>query len=300
MGFANPARFHDPAFKMLPIFYATAAHERTPERIEVETEARFCSQSASQIGPSSARSFHRCGNDLGARENALQLLVDVVRHERFQRQCLAVVDVARREIKPFVVRQLGGHDVFVHEASKLDEGVVADLDRAAVEGIGGPAHFEQRLLTFLCVHVEMRWFRWDVCVACGAVEVSVASAPDGWFSEIVCGDGSGVSPRRNRRTRHFEEHTQHMRGGPLTECGPDALALRYNRDDMNSDSPHPANRCHFCAATSYHHLIARDQAGTLRPTKTLVCDGCGRQFDDTEAWRSGAGAASASPEVGKP
>ena len=81
---------------------------------------------------------------------------------------------------------------------------------------------------------------------------------------------------------------------------PDDLVLRYNRDDMNSDSPHPANRCYFCAATSYHHLIARDQAGTLRPTKTLVCDGCGRQFDDTEAWRSGAGAASASPEVGKP
>ena len=50
-----------------------------------------------------------------------------------------------------------------------------------------------------------------------------------------------------------------MRGCPLTESSPDAMALRYNRDDMNSDSPHPANRCHFCAATSYHHLIARDQ-----------------------------------------
>ena len=40
---------------------------------------------------------------------------------------------------------------------------------------------------------------------------------------------------------------------------PVVVVLRYNPDDMNSDSPHPANRCHFCAATSYHHLIARDQ-----------------------------------------
>jgi len=81
---------------------------------------------------------------------------------------------------------------------------------------------------------------------------------------------------------------------------PDDLVLRYNRDDMNSDSPHPANRCHFCAATSYHHLIARDPAGVMRPTTTLVCDGCGRQFDDKDAWRSGAGVTGTSPEAGKP
>lgn len=81
---------------------------------------------------------------------------------------------------------------------------------------------------------------------------------------------------------------------------PVVVVLRYNRDDMNSDSPHPANRCHFCAATSYHHLIARDPAGVMRPTTTLVCDGCGRQFEDKDAWRSGTGVAGTSPAARKP
>lgn len=87
---------------------------------------------------------------------------------------------------------------------------------------------------------------------------------------------------------------------PLAETWHRPSSLRYNRDDMNSDAPHPANRCHFCAATSYHHLIARDPAGVMRPTTTLVCDGCGRQFEDKDAWRGGDGEVGARPEADKP
>jgi hypothetical protein len=58
---------------------------------------------------------------------------------------------------------------------------------------------------------------------------------------------------------------------------------------MQSTSPNPANRCHFCGATSYHPAIARDDKGQLRPQKQVVCDGCGKAFDDVQRWRLGQG-----------
>lgn len=54
---------------------------------------------------------------------------------------------------------------------------------------------------------------------------------------------------------------------------------------MQSLSPHPVNRCHFCGATSYHPAIARDDKGQLRPQQQVVCDGCGKVFDGVQHWR---------------
>lgn len=56
---------------------------------------------------------------------------------------------------------------------------------------------------------------------------------------------------------------------------------------MQSLSPHPANRCHFCGATSYHPAIARDDKGQLRPQPQVVCDGCGKVFESFQHWRLG-------------
>jgi hypothetical protein len=58
---------------------------------------------------------------------------------------------------------------------------------------------------------------------------------------------------------------------------------------MQSLSQNPANRCHFCGATSYHPAIARDDKGQLRPQRQVVCDGCGKVFDDVQSWRLGHG-----------
>lgn len=72
-----------------------------------------------------------------------------------------------------------------------------------------------------------------------------------------------------------------------------ATLLRYNRDAMNSGPLNTANHCHFCSATSYRHQIVRDHTGVLRPTNTLVCDGCGQHFESLDAWRG-------TSQVGKP
>lgn len=56
---------------------------------------------------------------------------------------------------------------------------------------------------------------------------------------------------------------------------------------MQLSPPKPVNRCHVCGGTSYHQMVARNEHAELRPTETLVCDGCGRSFPDVRTWRDG-------------
>jgi len=43
----------------------------------------------------------------------------------------------------------------------------------------------------------------------------------------------------------------------------------------------------MCGATSYRHVIARDEHGALRPTSLYQCSGCSVVFADPKAWRDG-------------
>jgi len=64
--------------------------------------------------------------------------------------------------------------------------------------------------------------------------------------------------------------------------------FHYSHLTMQSVEPRPANRCHVCGATSYHHEIIRNDQAQLQKSNTLVCDGCGRHFDSVPAWRDGS------------
>jgi hypothetical protein len=50
--------------------------------------------------------------------------------------------------------------------------------------------------------------------------------------------------------------------------------------------PHPY-ACRMCGATSYRHVIDRDDTGALKPTGMFHCSGCSVVFTDPRAWRDG-------------
>lgn len=60
---------------------------------------------------------------------------------------------------------------------------------------------------------------------------------------------------------------------------------------MPTNPPATVNRCGYCGASSYHRVVARDEAGAMRYTSTLQCTGCGREFTDLQDWRQGGQAA---------
>ncbi|MDR6154751.1 DNA-directed RNA polymerase subunit RPC12/RpoP [Acidovorax delafieldii] len=64
---------------------------------------------------------------------------------------------------------------------------------------------------------------------------------------------------------------------------------------MNSTTV--SNRCGYCGATSYHRLLARDDAGVMRYTEALRCTGCGREYANLQVWRQGGTQESTSPPV---
>ena len=45
------------------------------------------------------------------------------------------------------------------------------------------------------------------------------------------------------------------------------------------------NRCRLCGATSYRHVIERDEGGRLVKGHLKQCSGCSEVFADTAAWR---------------
>jgi hypothetical protein len=53
-------------------------------------------------------------------------------------------------------------------------------------------------------------------------------------------------------------------------------------------NPSPTrNCCGYCGATSYHRVVARDDAGVMRYTDALRCTGCGREYANLQVWRQG-------------
>jgi hypothetical protein len=56
---------------------------------------------------------------------------------------------------------------------------------------------------------------------------------------------------------------------------------------MQSTTSHAVNRCHVCLSTSYHHEIIRNEQAQLQKSSTLICDGCGRNFECVAAWKAG-------------
>ena len=55
-----------------------------------------------------------------------------------------------------------------------------------------------------------------------------------------------------------------------------------------SMNPSPTrNCCGYCGATSYHRVVARDDAGVMRYTEVLRCTGCGREYANLQVWRQG-------------
>lgn len=49
----------------------------------------------------------------------------------------------------------------------------------------------------------------------------------------------------------------------------------------------PRNSCHRCGATAYKTLIARDDAGAMRPSGQYQCVQCKQVFRDVREWRDG-------------
>ena len=49
------------------------------------------------------------------------------------------------------------------------------------------------------------------------------------------------------------------------------------------------NACGHCGATSYKALMARDEAGVMRPSGRYQCVQCLRVFSRVEEWRRGGG-----------
>ncbi|WP_100409496.1 hypothetical protein [Acidovorax sp. 69] len=57
------------------------------------------------------------------------------------------------------------------------------------------------------------------------------------------------------------------------------------------------NCCGYCGATSYHRVLARDDAGVMRYTEALRCTGCGREYANLQVWRQGDTQESTTPPV---
>jgi len=49
----------------------------------------------------------------------------------------------------------------------------------------------------------------------------------------------------------------------------------------------PLNCCRMCGATSYRHVIARDDSGAMRPSGLYKCSRCNVVFADPKVWREG-------------
>lgn len=49
----------------------------------------------------------------------------------------------------------------------------------------------------------------------------------------------------------------------------------------------PRNSCHRCGATAYKTLIARDDAGAMRPSGQYQCVQCKQVFRNVREWRDG-------------
>ena len=61
--------------------------------------------------------------------------------------------------------------------------------------------------------------------------------------------------------------------------------------------PYPVNACRMCGATSYRHVVARDENGKLRPNGLYQCSGCSVVFADPKIWRDGGPDVQAQPDV---
>ena len=65
-----------------------------------------------------------------------------------------------------------------------------------------------------------------------------------------------------------------------------------------SMNPSPTrNCCGYCGATSYHRVVARDDAGVMRYTEALRCTGCGREYANLQVWRNSGTQESTTPSV---
>ena len=49
-----------------------------------------------------------------------------------------------------------------------------------------------------------------------------------------------------------------------------------------------SDRCRLCGATSYRHVIERDEGGRLTNGRLKQCSGCSEVFADMAAWRGDA------------
>ena len=73
------------------------------------------------------------------------------------------------------------------------------------------------------------------------------------------------------------------RTAPLAHQNPIAAYCMQPQYTMS----HPFNASRMCGATSYRHVLARDDSGALRPNGLYRCSGCSVVFADPQAWREG-------------
>jgi hypothetical protein len=86
---------------------------------------------------------------------------------------------------------------------------------------------------------------------------------------------------------HDSSFVEGWKGVKLAVGRPDGRARRPKTVQIHSIITRmtPMNACRHCGATSYRPVIARDDAGVMRPTGRHQCCGCRLVFDDLRDWR---------------
>ena len=70
--------------------------------------------------------------------------------------------------------------------------------------------------------------------------------------------------------------------GSRSCCRYDERRVDWTNTQYHSMSP---KRCRRCGATSYRHVIERDEGGRLTKGRLKQCSGCSEVFAETAAWR---------------
>jgi len=115
------------------------------------------------------------------------------------------------------------------------------------------------------------------------------SIKSGCDSDTSAGDVAGGAVRRNHDSGpgwHGDRSHLRLGAGPWGDSR-EPPNYCINHQIMNQGAA--LNCCRMCGATSYRHVIARDDSGAMRPTGLYQCSRCSVVFADPRAWREGGG-----------
>lgn len=159
-----------------------------------------------------------------------------------------------------------------------------------------------------CWHIGLPTLRphWPAWITCRGTHCpSAAFAPP--FDVAQTKRSSGVKAEDNTRrttsdTGTASDHrTRHQQAAHRSSTAPHRRrAMAYWIKHQSAMPTLPLNACRLCGATSYRRVLARDDAGALRPNGLYQCSGCSVVFADPASWRDGGPEAQAPVSTVKP